>query len=218
MKTKLLSLYAALVLAGCVQAQTLVDNYSLATRVDSTAWIDITGVDSLIVEPTATTYTYARSARLPIGFQFRLAGTLCQYFSTNVNGTVSFSNHLIPSSGYYDTPLGAQRTTGSSLPKVEPFGYRGQWDSTCYTRFATLGTADSHILVVQTRMGVYGMDSSHLCFQVQLHEATGEVRIVYGVTEVPCRPIPHRQVWWRVTTTLSSLIWQHTVPFGRQRL
>ena len=84
MKTKLLSLYAALILAGCVQAQTLVDNYSLATRVDSTAWIDITGVDSLIVAPTATTYTYARSARLPIGFQFRLAGTLCQYFSTNV--------------------------------------------------------------------------------------------------------------------------------------
>ncbi len=214
MKTKLLSLYAALVLAGCVQAQTLVDNYSLATRVDSTAWIDITGVDSLIVAPTATTYTYARSARLPIGFQFRLAGTLCQYFSTNVNGTVSFSNHLIPSSGYYDTPLGAQRTTGLSLPKVEPFGYRGQWDSTCYTRFATLGTADSHILVVQTRMGVYGMDSSHLCFQVQLHEATGEVRIVYGVTE---GPLPTHTTQTGVVASYNDLIFIDLATHGALR-
>ena len=36
-----------------LRAQTLIDNYRFSTRVDSTAWIDITGVDSaLIATPT----------------------------------------------------------------------------------------------------------------------------------------------------------------------
>ena len=186
MKTTALKTFilAALLLPGVVCGQTIIDNYSYATRVDSTAWIDIDGIDSTIIAPSQTTISIA-TPRIEMGFTFMLGSTTCTHFSTNVNGTVGFGNISIYSNGYYNQPLGSSYGSYNHLPKVEPYGWRGQMDSSCYTRYAVLGSEGTHVLVVETRLGVYNQDSSYVSFQVQLHEATGELRIVYGQAEGP---------------------------------
>ena len=187
MKTKsilLPLLLAFLMLPAAANSQSIIDNYAFNTRVDPTAWIDIDGIDSIIIAPTDTVYSIA-SNRITTGFTFMLGGTACNYFSANVNGTICLSNTIINPSGIYNQPLGSSYGSSSRLPKVEPFGWRGQMDSSCYTRYAVLGDSGNHVLVVETRMGVYGQDSSYVSFQFQLYEASGELRIVYGQASGP---------------------------------
>ena len=163
---------------------TLIDDYAFESRVDSTAWISIDGIDSTIIAPSQTIYSIA-TPRIEMGFTFMMGSTACTHFSTNVNGAVGFGNISIYSSGYYNQPLGSSYGNSGPLPKVEPFGWRGQMDSSCYTRYAVIGGSGNHVLVIETRLGVYNQDSSYVSFQVQLHEATGELRIVYGQAEGP---------------------------------
>lgn len=174
-----LLMIVALLMPAATKAQTLVDNYRFFTNVATTEWIDIDGIDSVIIAPTETVNSIA-SNRIATGFTFMLGGTACNYFSANVNGTICLSSTRINPSGIYNQPLGSSYGSSSRLPKVEPFGWRGQMDSSCYTRYAVLGDSGDHVLVVETRMGVYGQDSSYVSFQLQLHEASGELRIVYG--------------------------------------
>ena len=185
MKTRLLLLLVALLaFVTGAPAQTLIDDYAVTERVDSTAWIDIDGIDSTVIAPT-TTVLSCGSGRIEMGFTFMLGATACTHFSANVNGTVGLGNSAVSFGSYYNQPLGSSYGSYSILPKVEPYGWRGQMDSSCYTRYAVLGDSGSHVLVVETRMGIYGQDSSHITFQLQLHEATGELRIVYGPAEGP---------------------------------
>lgn len=185
MKKTFLGIMMCLTLGFAAKAQTLIDNYGFTTRVDSTAWIDITGVDSTIIAPSSTITFYVTS-RIEMGFTFMLGATACTRFSANINGAVGLGNVIVYSGGGYSPlPLGNNYGSSSQLPKVEPFGWRGQMDSSCYTRYAVVGDSGSHVLVVETRMGVYGQDSTHVSFQVQLHEAGNELRIVYGPTDGP---------------------------------
>ncbi|MBR4505752.1 MAG: choice-of-anchor J domain-containing protein, partial [Bacteroidales bacterium] len=163
------------------QAQDIVDNYSFSTSIDSTAWI--AGVDSTIIASPDSTVISTRSDRIDIGFTFNLGGSSFSQFSTNVNGTIRLGNgsQLISASGAFAQPLGSTRFAG----RVEPFGWRGQFDSTCYTRYATMGDSGSRVTVVETRMGIYGQNSTHVTFQVQMFEATGSIRFVYGPAEGP---------------------------------
>ena len=158
-------------------AQNIVDNYSFSTTIDSTAWI--AGVNSAIIASPTGTVTSIRSDRIDIGFTFNLGGSTFTQFSTNVNGTIRLGSSLISGSGYFAQPLGSSCYAG----RVEPFGWRGQFDSTCYTRYATVGDSGSRVMVVETRMGVYGQDSTYVTFQVQFFEATGSIRFVYGPAE-----------------------------------
>ncbi len=161
------------------QAQMIIDTWNMTTGVDTTLWYDIDGVDSVIIAPGNK--LSARSGLVSIGFDFTLGETTHTQFSTNINGTVRLGNVQIPSSGYYSQPLGSQSQIGIG-PKIEPFGWRGRFDSTCYTRKALLGTAGNRVLVIETRMKDCGYDISdslYVSFQVQLFEAGG-LRIVYG--------------------------------------
>ena len=162
-----------------LRAQMIIDTWSMTTGVDTTLWYDIDGVDSVIIAPGNK--LSARSGLVSIGFDFTLGETTHTQFSTNINGTVRLGNVQIPSSGYYSQPLGSQSQIGIG-PKIEPFGWRGRFDSTCYTRKALLGAIGSRVLVIETRMKDCGYDISdslYVSFQVQLFE-TGGFRIVYG--------------------------------------
>ncbi len=161
------------------QAQMIIDTWNMTTGVDTTVWYDIDGVDSVIIAPGNK--LSARSGLVSIGFDFTLGETTHTQFSTNINGTVRLGNVQIPSSGYYSQPLGSQSQIGIGS-KIEPFGWRGRFDNTCYTRKALLGTAGNRVLVIETRMKDCGYDISdslYVSFQVQLFEAGG-FRIVYG--------------------------------------
>ncbi len=160
-----------------LRAQKVIDTWSFSTGVDTTLWYDISGVDSMLIAPGNK--TSARSGLVSIGFDFTLGETTHTQFSTNINGTVRLGNVQILSSGGYSNALNQ-----SNGPKIEPFGYCGRFDSTCYTRMALLGTAGNRVLVVETRMKDYnsGGDSLYVCFQVQLFE-TGGLRVVYGESD-----------------------------------
>ncbi len=190
-------LTAAMLTPAAVKAQNIVDNYSFSTTIDSTAWI--AGVDSTIIASPDGTVISTRSDRIDIGFTFNLGGSSFSQFSTNVNGTIRLGNTLISASGAFAQPLGSNRYAG----RVEPFGWRGQFDSTCYTRYATVGDSGSRVTVVETRMGVYGQNSTHITFQVQMFEATGSIRFVYGPIE---GPLPQMTRQCGVARTTSDII------------
>ena len=181
MKKILLSVLIGLMgLSGLrAHGQMIIDTWNMTTGVDTTLWYNIDGVDSVIITPGNR--TSARSGLVDIGFDFTLGETMHTKFSTNINGTVRLGSTLIPTSGYYSKPLGTQGNI-SIGPKIEPFGWRGRFDNTCYTRKALLGSVGNRVLVIETRMKDYGHglnDSLYVSFQVQLFEAGG-LRVVYG--------------------------------------
>ena len=180
-RKKTVSFLTVLLLAVVpLRAQTLVDNYRFSTRVDSTAWIDITGIDSALVTPPASGWITSgglSSQLTDIGFTFPFAGTDYTTFGTNLMGALRFGARIV------GTQSGNTLTTASTQPKVDGLGVRGMADSSCYIRCATVGTAGSRVLVVETRLGIYQHEGTYVCWQTQLHEATGEVRLVYGLSE-----------------------------------
>ena len=156
------------------QAQMIIDTWSMTTGVDTTLWYDIDGVDSVII--AGGNKVSAASGLKDIGFNFTLGGSTYSQFSTNVNGTVRLGSTQLQAGGAYTNVMNQ-----NNGPKIEPFGWRGRFDNTCYTRMALLGTAGNRVRVVETRMKDYnsGGDSLYVCFQVQLFEAGG-FRVVYG--------------------------------------
>ena len=163
------------------QAQTLVDNYRFDTYVDAAAWIDITGMDSALVTPPASGWITSgglASQLTDIGFTFPFAGTDYTTFGTNFMGAVRLGARIV------GTQSGSNiLATASTLPKVDGLGVRGAVDSSCYIRCATVGTAGNRVLVVEYRLGIYQHVGTYVCWQTQLFETTGEVRLVYGPSE-----------------------------------
>ena len=98
MKKILLSVLMGLMGLSVLRAQTLVDNYRFSTRVDPTAWIDITGVDSaLIATPDSGVARYGNSAVTDIGFTFSFGEfASCSQFSVNLNGTLRLGSSVVP--------------------------------------------------------------------------------------------------------------------------
>ena len=177
---KRILLWGLLCLAACgLQAQSLIDTWGLTTDVDEDMWIDLGDSYQTLIAGSNT--TAARSEVTPIGFPFMLGATVHTSFSTNINGTVRLGSTPIATYGSYTQPLGTQHSNG---PKIEPFGCRGRFDNTCYTRMAIFGTQGEQVTVIETRLKCYSSqaDSAYMSFQVQLFEAGG-LRIVYGPSD-----------------------------------
>ena len=181
-KLTVLLFVAATMLQGLsLRAQTLIDNYRFATRVDETAWIDITGVDSALVTPPASGWSTSGgfgSLLTNIGFTFPFAGTDYTTFGTNLMGAVRLGARItVTQSG---TSI---LSTASVMPKIDGLGLRGMADTSCYIRCAIIGTAGSRVLVVEHRLAIYQHTNTFVSWQTQLYEATGEVWLVYGPSE-----------------------------------
>lgn len=170
----------AMLLPARVNAQKIIDWWSFNTGVDTSLWIDISGSYSTII--AGGNRTSAASGLQDIGFSFTCGALTHTKYSTNVNGTVRLGSTAMPASGYYTQPLGQNINTG---PKIEPYGWHGLFDSTCYTRTALVGDSGSRVRVIETRMMNYSVpytDSLYFTFQVQMFE-NGGIRIIYGHTD-----------------------------------
>ena len=171
---------AAMMLPARVNAQKIIDWWSFNTGVDTSLWIDISSGYSTII--AGGNHTSAASGLQDIGFSFTCGALTHTKFSTNINGTVRLGNTSMPASGYYTQPLGQNINTG---PKIEPYGWQGRFDSTCYTKTALVGDSGSRVRVIETRMmnnSVSYADSLYFTFQVQMFE-NGGIRIIYGHTD-----------------------------------
>ena len=179
MLKRMLSVLALSLLLGAeMQAQKIVDTWGFTTGVDTTLWMDITGMDSTIIDGNNTTTGMSNVCN--IGFPFTLGATTHTQFSANTNGTIKLGQG-IASPGSYNQPLGSNISNG---PKIEPFGRRGRYDDSCYTRMALLGDSGSRVLVVEARVKEYSSNlyPGYYSYQVQLFE-TGGLRIVYGESD-----------------------------------
>ena len=169
-------LLVGLMCINMLRAQTLIDNYRFSTRVDTTAWIDISGVDSvLIAAPDSGRVLYGASPVTGMGFTFPFGGTGYTQFSVNISGVLRLGSSRVPQNNV-NSPL----SQSALMPSVIIYGSSGEMDSTCRLRYATLGTEGNHVLVVEARIKVRDSDSSYVSWQEQFYEATGEVLIVYG--------------------------------------
>ena len=161
MKKRILVIIGALLAAVVLplRAQTLVDNYRFSTRVDPTAWSDITGVDSaLIATPDSGVARHCNSAVTDIGFTFSFGEfASCSQFSVNLNGTLRLGPSVVPVSSQTN-PL----TRSGYMPMVNAYGAAGEMDSSCHLRCALLGTEGSRVLVVEARLKVFNVDSSYV--------------------------------------------------------
>ena len=181
---RMLSVLALGVLLGAeMQAQKIVDTWGFTTGVDTTLWMDITGMDSTLIDGHNTTTGISNVCN--IGFPFTLGATTHTQFSANTNGTIRLGSG-IASPGSYNQPLGSNISNG---PKIEPFGRRGRYDDSCYTRMALLGDSGSRVLVVEARVKEYSSNlyPGYYSYQVQLFE-TGALRIVYGESDSTGNP------------------------------
>ncbi|MBR3724067.1 MAG: hypothetical protein IKN11_01580, partial [Bacteroidales bacterium] len=177
-KRIVLALALGVLLGAEMQAQKIVDTWGFTTGVDTSLWMDITGKDSTIIDGNNTTTGMSNVCN--IGFPFTLGATTHTQFSANTNGTVRLGSG-IASPGFYNQPLGSNISNG---PKIEPFGRRGRYDNSCYTRMALLGDSGSRVLVVEARVKEYSSNlyPGYYSYQVQLFE-TGGLRIVYGESD-----------------------------------
>ena len=168
---------AFLMLSMGANAERLHVAYTFSTGVDSTRWIalDITAQDLLALNAT-------RSTAHDIGFPFTYAGVEQTRFSVSKFGYLRFGNSLLPNESL-------QYPLGSDKNRVAPgvvglVGYSSiQIDSASYARSQVVGDTGSRVLVVELKAKV--MDFRYPAFdyaliQIQLHEATQAVCIVYG--------------------------------------
>ena len=181
MVKKVLLIAVVLMLAALpLRAQTLYDLYLFSTWVDANAWITLDSTaDTMIDPPLNPNYirNSFRSTVTSIGFPFTLAGVDHTQFSVNVYGTLRLGSIPVLESNSGTKPL---YMVGQNMPKIEPFGGRMCVDYSSSVRRAIIGDSGSRVLVVEMRLATYNTPRATLSAQVQLFEATGEVRIVYG--------------------------------------
>jgi hypothetical protein len=163
-----------------LRAQTLYDAYLFDTWIDANAWITLdSNAASLIMPPSNPNgrQITGRSTVTNIGFPFTLAGEEHTKFSVNVYGTLRLGNTQVSTSNSGVTPL---NQVSQNMPKIEPFGGRMCMDTSCHIRYTIMGDSGSRVFVVEMRLATYRIPRATLSAQVQLFEATGEVRLVYG--------------------------------------
>lgn len=161
-----------------LQAQRLQTAYTFSTGVDSTKWIalDSTAQDLLALNGT-------RSTVRNIGFPFSYAGEEYSSFSISKYGYLRFGNTLLPNS-QQQYPLGSPEQARIRPCVVGLVGYSSiQIDTASYARCQVVGDTGSRVLVVELKAKVMDFrypayDYAHI--QIQLHEATQAVCIVYG--------------------------------------
>ena len=159
-----------------LRAQLIIDNWGMTTGVDTALWENLEGKDSTLIEPGP--WLTRNSNLVDIGFPVSFGAGSYTQLSVNVNGTLRLGGTRINGTGNYSQPLGSDAGNG---PKVEPFGARGRFDTTCYTRMARTIIGGRQAVVVETRLADYYNPTLHLSFQVHLF-ADG-VRIVYGAAD-----------------------------------
>ena len=161
-----------------LQAQRLQTAYTFSTGVDSTKWIALDSTAQNLLALNAT-----RSAVQNIGFPFTYAGEEYTSFSISKYGYLRFGNTLLPNS-QQQYPLGSPEQARIRPCVVGLVGYSSiQIDTASYARSQVVGDTGSRVLVVELKAKVMDFrypayDYAHI--QIQLHEASQAVCIVYG--------------------------------------
>ena len=147
-------------------------------------YIFTTGTGGSTYSPSWTTMVASgnddvASSLFDIGFPFVYDGVTYEKFSANSNGNLRLGSTVI-SSSYYSTPLGSSNYNQNE-PKIIGIGKDMSTGAAGYVKTGLSGSAGSYIRVTEFMLntGSSSSGTTYVKFQVQLFQATGEVRIVY---------------------------------------
>ena len=168
-------LFMGLMVPWMTQAQDLVD-YTVRTGVDSTKWMTLTSGATQIF---GTSTDDQASSVMNIGFNFAFGEDTYSQFSVNSNGSMRLGSVAMGSSSSY----GQFGTNANEYtPKISGCAKDIGTCSNGHIKYEVFGTAPARTLVVEYKMG-YTYNSSNnadFMWQVQLHEDSNKVVLVYG--------------------------------------
>ena len=158
-----------------------VSAYRLDTGVDSTMWIPLTSSATHISAIEGEDDEY--SELINIGFTFMFGGESYTQFSCNSNGRMRLGSVC---SHYWLQPFTTlTNATYNDLPFITAFGMDNTLEgSGAHVMYELVGTAPNRILVIEYfTPSEYDMDGDLVRYQIQLHEDSSRVRLVYGTTD-----------------------------------
>lgn len=174
---KKMLLLALLSAPWATQAQTLQD-YTFATGEDASRWITLSDTAISVFNGYADD---AASSIFDIGFTFPLGEDSYSQFWVNSNGAFSFN---ATTNGSSSSSQLSQYSYDQYCPKILGAGKDMGTGSNGYVKYELVGEAPSRVLVCEYALGnTWGSDiSADVLWQVQLHEDSAKVVIVYGPT------------------------------------
>ena len=162
--------------AQCPPASSDITQYTFSTGVGTSSdWISASTtkiVNSGIDDGAGSLYS--------LGFTFVFEGTNYTQISANTNGQMRLGSTVISASPY-SQPLNSSNA-GSNNPKIIGIGKDLSTGSAGGVWYGTSGSAPNRIGVVtfQCNYSSSSSGTSYLNWQIQLYEATGEIKIVYN--------------------------------------
>ncbi len=182
-KFKTLLLLAALLLPWVTQAQgdSLAADITFRTGTDATRWKTLTANATM---PMLSEAESAATGVLNIGFTFKAGESAYTQFSVNTKGHVKLGD--VAADPYTDAAFAGWANTESDFPVVcgASCGYtRMSQTETSYIKYELQGTQPNRVLVVEFKQHINSSATSGtLNYQVQLHEDSNRIVIVYGDT------------------------------------
>ena len=175
----ILLLLATLFLPWNTRAQGL-SSYITSTGVDSTRWIQLSSLPPTSVnEIIGSGVDEGTSEPFNIGFPFTLAGTTYSQFSVSSNGLFRLGDQYVSSysaAGYFNSSY-----LGTSLPKIIGVTADLSTYNNGYVKAAVTGTAPHRVFVCEFNMCYpYNDYSNKLRWQIQLHEDSSKVVLIFG--------------------------------------
>ena len=171
-----LALAALVLFAPSARGQHLAD-YTFSTGVDATRWITLSDNASVLIPRRQV---HVASALTDIGFTFPFGAESHTQFWVNSNGILSFSDSAQTDSisQFYGIHIRACQPKICGASRIMSTGNNG------YVKYALTGTAPNRILVCEFCLVAGHNIGGNAMFkwQVQLHEATSSVVLVYA----PC--------------------------------
>lgn len=164
-------LLATLFCPGLTKGQTSLSDYTYSTGVDASAWLTPPSTTSLV----SSGDDVGSSSLTNLGFSFPFENTYYTQISANTNGQLRLGSTLC-SGSYYSTPFSSSYVS-YNYPKIVGIG--ADLFGTSFT-YGCMGSAPNRIGVCTFTGYRLGYSSNPFQFQVQLHEKTGEIKIVYN--------------------------------------
>ena len=175
-----LSLIAAMIIAPLVTQGQMLSEYEFSTGVDASKWITLSS--PTYIWSVGSYYDDQASSVYNLGINFPFGGGSYSQFSVSSNGIFKLGSDVVSSgttagqftSSYYST----------SLPKICGIARDLGTGTNGYVCYKLTGTAPNRVFVCEFAVAyTYGSSyTADVKWQVQLHEDSSKVVIVYGPT------------------------------------
>ena len=190
-------LFSAMLLPWASKGQ-IMPNYTFRTGVDANKWITLDASATQFVGAGDDGYV---SPITNIGFNFLFGEDYYNQFSVNTDGFMRLGPNAINDYYYYSS------FNYAYFPKIAGVGKDLGTGTNGYVKYQTVGQAPNRVLVVEYKLGAdWDYDiTADVMFQVQLHEDSNKVVIVYGPTAPSTTPTSY-QIGLGVSSTDFMLI------------